>query len=298
MISDSMNISQFILRLLEIAFALYLSKKIIEWFQNWRLTRKEKPQKTEPPKEVRHIPLFSHLESKGRGMIILRNADEKIRVFNNEYPEDLPRESYHNVLTAREGSMSFVSPDGNVNMNNLERIDWALRSYFRMNKGGRMGDTEEFLNRLRIKLQSEQIRNMLVRFRDVSITFPNIMNYESDAGKLYESFSNPNDGLSSGGIKFCVGATKVMHCLFPEFFIMLDKRVAKTICATVPTFGNNYNNFLSYWRAMMICRNELKAWQEENGDLDRLLNLDVPPITLTRIFDKCAYIMNIFPNRF
>lgn len=300
MISDSTTISKVIFRLLEIAFALYLSGKIIEWFQKWRLTRKVKPPKqTEPSKEVRHIRLFSYVGSEGRGMIILRNAKEKIRIFNDEYRNnDLPRESYHDVITAREGNMSFVGHDANVNNNNIIQIDWALRSYFRMNKGGKMGNTEEFVDRLRTKLQSEQIRNILVRFREVSITLPNINNYKSDVEELYNSFSSHNYGLSSDGTMFCVGATKVMHCLFPEFFIMLDRRVAKTIRRITPNFGSNYNNLVSYWQAMMICRNELEAWQEENGDLHNLLNLDNDPTTLTRIFDKCAYIMDIRPNQF
>jgi len=55
-----MDISQVIFRLLEIAFGLYLARKIMEWVQNWRLSRKVKTQKeTELPKEVNHISLFS-----------------------------------------------------------------------------------------------------------------------------------------------------------------------------------------------------------------------------------------------
>jgi thermostable 8-oxoguanine DNA glycosylase len=58
-----MTIPQIIFRLLEIAFALYLARKTREWVQKWRLARKVNPQKrTELPKEVKHIPLFSQLK--------------------------------------------------------------------------------------------------------------------------------------------------------------------------------------------------------------------------------------------
>ncbi|MDP3182491.1 MAG: hypothetical protein Q8M54_06695 [Desulfobaccales bacterium] len=58
-----MTISQVIFRLLEIAFALYLARKTIEWVKKWRLARKVKPQKqTDLPKKVKHISLFSQLK--------------------------------------------------------------------------------------------------------------------------------------------------------------------------------------------------------------------------------------------
>jgi len=49
---------------------------------------------------------------------------------------------------------------------------------------------------------------------------------------------------------------------------------------------------------MKVCIKELKEWKEENGDFDSLPKLDVGfgPTTLTRIFDKCAFIMAIQAN--
>lgn len=318
-----MTLPQILCRAIEIMLVLYVARRIHLWFKNEPLKR---PVKFEPrafpkgsifqktsseltlgPKDrllkakkgfsPRH-PQKTRIVMKGKfmgGMIILRNAAEKIIAFN-ENPKDRPRESYHQVLTAREGNMSFVTPDGNVNKNNLEKIDLALRSYFSMNRGGRMGETEEFLDRLIVNLQKEQIRKILARLREVSITFPEIKDYKSDAEELYDSFSNPNGGLSIDGTNFCVGATKVMHCLFPELFIMLDRNVAESIRSTNHSFGRNHNNFVSYWEAMRVCKKELEEWQKENGDLDSLLRLDDEPTTLTRIFDKCAFIMAIQAN--
>lgn len=220
-------------------------------------------------------------------MIILENAAGKIKEFNN-YP-DRPRESYHRVLTAREVRRSFVNENGNIMDNHLYLIDRALRSYFMMNRGNRMGRTEEFINKLGNSLRENETRNILANLRDVSITAP-LQNYKSDAKMLYESLSNREQGLSADGTYFCVGATKVMHCLFPELFVMLDQNVGKAV-GYRPA---QYNNFGFYWNVMDICRKELEEWQEIHNNTDSLLQLDTPPTTLPRIFDKCASIMGIW----
>ena len=320
-----MTLPQILCRAIEIMVVLYVVRRTQLWFKKTPLRR---PVKFEPrafpkgsifqktsseltldPKDrllnakkgfsPRH-PQKRRIVMKGKfmgGIIILSNAAEKIRAFN-ENPNDRPRESFHQVLTARKGSMSFVDHEGNVGKNHVKLIDWALRSYFIMNKGNKMGTKEEFIERLGTKLQKEEIRNILVKFREISITIPEIEDYKSDAKKLYDSFSNPNGGLSRDGTHFCVGATKVMHCLFPELFIILDRNVAKTIRRTTRSFGSNHNNFVSYWQTMRVCIKELKEWKEENGDFDSLPKLDVGfgPTTLTRIFDKCAFIMAIQAN--
>jgi len=221
-------------------------------------------------------------------MIILENAAEKISEFNN-YPKDRPRESYHNVLTARAGRVSFVNENGNITVQHLHLIDWALRSYFMMNRGNRMGSEEEFVKRLENNLHDNEIKNILARLRNLTITAQYLQDYKSDAEKLYESFSNCKHGLSADGSCFCVGATKAMHCLFPELFVMLDQNVGKAVGYR----SSQHNNFWSYCKVMDICRNELEEWKEMYGSTDSLLQLDLAPTTLPRIFDKCASIMGI-----
>ena len=221
-------------------------------------------------------------------MKILENAAEEIREFN-DYPKDRPRESYHRVLTARAGRGSFVNENGDIIDRHLYLIDWALRSYFMMNRGNRMGGTEEFVNKLGNNLRDNETKTILARLRDVTITAHDLQEYKSDAEKLYESLSNSEHGLSADGTYFCVGATKVMQCLFPELFVMLDHNVAEAVGYR----PGQHNNFWSYWKVMDICRNELEEWKEIHGSNDSLLQLDLPPTTLPRIFDKCASIMGI-----
>jgi len=211
-------------------------------------------------------------------MEVLSHAAEKIEEFNSY--ADRPRESYHQVLTARAGQ-TLVLENGNISDAHLYLIDWALRSYFMMNRGNRMGNTEEFVNRLRNKLMDNEINSILIRLRDVSITALNLHDYQLDMEKLYESLSNCERGLSVDGTYFRVGATKVMHCLFPELFVMLDQNVGKAVGYR----AGQYNNFQSYWHVMDICREELTEWEGIYGTTDTL--------PLPRIFDKCASIMGI-----
>jgi len=219
-------------------------------------------------------------------MYILKNAEQKIAKFNSGISSKV--KFYHDVLNAREENKSLVDESGNIGENSLSMIEKALRHYFKMARGGRMGSEEEFIKKLESKLESDKIRRILARLRDVSIVSPNLEDYKSDAEKLYEPLSNCENGLSVDRTGFYVGATKVMHCLFPELFVMLDQNVAKTVLNLRPP---QYYNFTQYWKAMNKCRNELMEWQKLYGNTDSLLELDLKPTTLTRIFDKCASTM-------
>ncbi len=225
-------------------------------------------------------------------MYILKDAAEKISRFNSNL-KDRPRGSYHRVLDARAGRESFVDEDGSVSGEYLEMIDWALRSYFMMNRGNKMGSEADFVGKLKNKLASDEIKEILARLRDVTIMYVNLEDYKSDAEELYESMSNRNSGLSADKTHFCVGTTKVMHCLFPEFSVLLDKKVAEVVLKR----SSNYNNFPSYWKVMRRCQDELIEWQRIFGNAASLLNTDWTPTTLTRIFDKCATIVGKEKNR-
>ncbi len=90
-------------------------------------------------------------------MIIFQNAADKLNRFNNN-PHDRPRESYHSVLSARgAGRISLVAENGTVSTQNIRLIDWALRSYFMMNRGRKMGSEDDFIMRLENKLRDEPL---------------------------------------------------------------------------------------------------------------------------------------------
>ena len=220
-------------------------------------------------------------------MKILAHAAEKIEKFNNS--PDAPRESYHRILKTRVGANSVIDHHGSVYNEHLIMVDKALRSYFGMNRGNKMGSTEQFVSKLRNKLANNKARNILATLRGITTMYPNLDVYKSDAQELYESLSNRKNGLSADGTRFCVGTTKVIHCLLPELSVMLDKNAAKGVRVYYPV-TYNYNNFISYWEVMTICKDELLEWQNLYGSIDSLLNLDPEPTSLTRIFDKCAIV--------
>jgi hypothetical protein len=85
-----------------------------------------------------------------------------------------------------------------------------------------MGGSESFVSKLGNILRDNETKNILAQIRDLTITAHNLQEYKLNSENLYESFSNPEHGLSADGTYFCVGATKVLHCLFPELFVMLD----------------------------------------------------------------------------
>ena len=109
---------------------------------------------------------------------------------------------------------SVVGRGGNASNKILVMIDKALRGYFMMSRGNRMGSEEEFVNRLRNKLASDGTKKILAILRDVTIMSPNIKHYKLDAEELYGPFSSPEDGLSSDGSRFCVGTT--VHKCYPN----------------------------------------------------------------------------------
>ncbi len=240
--------------------------------------------------EAKEVSLM--IEQKYGRLRILSNAKNKLARYNSQY--EPVREYYLDVLRARGNNKSLIGPIGKVSMGSLGKVEKALRSYLRMDRGGMMEVNKEgssFTERLNRKLRRDDIRVILRKLRDVHILSPGLHQYEPDARHLYECLSAPGEeGLAKENKSFCVGATKIMHCLFPELFVMLDKEMAKALYHNgYRDRKGKYNNFTTYWKeAMQACHDELEAWREIYGSTDSLLELDGErPTTLVRIFDKC-----------
>ncbi|MFC1995206.1 hypothetical protein ACFLVK_02220, partial [Chloroflexota bacterium] len=215
--------------------------------------------------------------------IILNDAGQKISAFNSNAKDNDPGD-YHSVLLAIRESSSIVGMNGRVADEHLDMIDKALRGYFMMNRGNRMGSKAVFVPRLMEVLTSGGMARLLASLRNVTILPPSLENHRLDSEALYEALSNCESGLSDDNTYFCVGATKIMHMLCPKLFVMLDKNVGKACGYS----AGQYNSFQAYWTVMNICHNELNEWIKEHGSSNTLLHLDPKPTSLTRIFDKCA----------
>jgi hypothetical protein len=222
---------------------------------------------------------------------IFKNVGEKIKKYDEQRRGKLYNEAYQSVLKARGENSSLVDDDGNVSEESLKTIEKALKK-FGMARFGKMDD--KFVDKLRKKLNDTKA--ILVKFRNLQIESQDWQRYEEDVKKLYDTLSvGGKDGLSADGDRFDVGATKIMNFLFPELFVMVDKNVATTLTklglVKFSRKGSTHHYcFEKYWKVMRICYDELGQYKK-HGDLSDLLKLDKWPTTLTRIFDKCAFVM-------
>lgn len=228
--------------------------------------------------------------------VILENAEEKIRCYNNQRSAKSYNIAYHNVLGARHRSVSLVNEDGSVSEESLRVIVDGLKA-FRMGRqiGGQMWGT--FLEKLREKLRKDENREILKRLRTLRIESEEWKEHRDEIEKLYKELSTEGESsLHTGKKRFDVGATKIMNFLFPELFVMLDRNVAKTLnqlgLIKIRRKGSTYEFSPEiYWQVMKICKMELEEYQKRHDDLQSLLDMDDEPTALTRIFDKCTFAM-------
>jgi len=216
---------------------------------------------------------------------ILNGAKQKLQSYNSQKSPN--RKYYLDCLVAAGKPQTLVDSKGNVSDSNLQLIYKALRYYLGMNKFGVMGTREGFTSRLEVKLTDNNVQSILIKFTNVDILSVNITSYRKDAKQLYDHLSSPGPGgLSANGNSFCVGATKIMHLLYPNLFVILDSVMAEALWHNGYRKKRwQYNNFDTYWdEAMLCCLQELQAWGNTRG----LLKLDTDEYTtLVRVFDKC-----------
>jgi hypothetical protein len=228
------------------------------------------------------------MQSQSSQLRILNNASSKIKRFYHKVNPN--RQYYLNVLKARNSSGTVVEPSGNINMSYLRLIEEALRKYFGMARV--MAKTSPFIAGLNSILMTNTIQSSLKTLRGARILSPSLNQYVSVAQVLYNSLSASGPrSLAAKGCNFPVGATKIMHCLFPEFFIILDSHVAGALYNNGYLLRKSgYNNFDTYWKGMQTCHNELQVWCEIYGSANSLLQLDPQrPTTPVRIFDICCW---------
>lgn len=223
---------------------------------------------------------------------IFEKVKDKIEKYDMQRKGQQYNNAYQEVLNARAGNNSLVDEDGIVSERSLKRIEEGLRK-FEMARFGKMDS--KFSDKLKKKLQRDDIKEILKKFRNMRIESQEWQKYRDAVKKLYDILSaGGSDGLSADGDRFDVGATKIMNFLFPELFVMVDKHVTETLVRKglirISRKGGTWDySFESYWRIMEICNYELGQYRERYGSVQSLLEMDKQPTTLTRIFDKCCF---------
>ena len=223
-------------------------------------------------------------------MIILKDARKKIEEYNRNYGKyDM---AYEFLLTKYRNSGFFIESSGHVSQETIEIIRHCLENFdmkFIMRK-----DFSDVLFKKLQPLTSELQTLKNERFETVDLT----------SSKIKESMRALYDALVEYGAnslhiqqkRFDVGATKIMHFLHPELFIMIDSNVADVLKKyySLPYRSGTLKeySFDKYHHAMIIYRNEIKLWIDSGKTLGELLSFDRQPTTVTRALDKCAYVMN------
>jgi len=230
---------------------------------------------------------LKRLEDVGKVVRVFENAAEKISKYNSYdalCKDERYNSAYHKILNARKDRSCLVDKDGNVDEDSLAIVEEGLIA-FDMDRQ----INNHFRDRLRKKLNDVDTKVLLKRFTKFTIFSSNIEDIKSDTKDFFETLrATGHDGLSSRGDQFGVGATKIMNFLFPKLFVIADQWVRKGLRKT------GFMDFQKYWSILMICRRELKEWQQTHGNFEDLTALDQQPTTLTRIFDKCAFVMGKF----
>ena len=183
-----------------------------------------------------------------------------------------------------EAERSARDENGSISDASVRLVENTLIA-FEMKKYGQMDD--QFGDKLKRKLEDDETKILLRNFRKLAILSSDIESTRVGARFLFEKLSEAKDGLDARGDRFGVGAAKIMNFLFPELFVIMDSFVIKGLGLS------GFPDFRNYWSIMTRCREELREWQQKFEGLESLTCLDQKPTTLTRIFDKCAFVMGL-----
>jgi hypothetical protein len=221
--------------------------------------------------------------SREKQLDILNNAAIKVKTYNE--PKDANRRkrgrrynfAYHEILQHQP----LVDESGRVGTDSLNLIVKGLKQFDMNRQMDRL-----FGQRLEGKLGDGDTPRIITELRRARIDKADLWQLKDRVEALYQRLAEAGDrGLAILGKRFDVGATKIMNFLLPEFSVIVDHNVADALNKT------SLHQFERYWWVMASCRRELDAWRELNGDLSSLLEVDENPTTLTRIFDKCAFVV-------
>jgi hypothetical protein len=150
--------------------------------------------------------------------------------------------------------------------------------------GRTMGDG--FPERLQRSLQTARMNPQIDRFHECRLSAVDLSEYSSGIEAVYECLARA--GALHPQKQSHVAATKILHWLFPDLFLMLDSRVAGTFrdyCgiefrkSTQPGYSVE-----KYMQCLRLAQDDIRSFGPERF---RLLEANTPE---ARIFDKIAWI--------
>jgi hypothetical protein len=206
--------------------------------------------------------------------LILRNAKQKICAFNKIglHYNLIAKEVYERRRSCDPFSQSFT-----------QHIIAALIAF---DIGRMMGKVEEaydfegkgFGSRLNLKLG--RIRQNLKGLMSLSLTEIDLHTHKQDILKAYRELSGGEGALNKHG-HFYVGATKILHFLNPELFIIVDSHAAEAFLK-VHGIKPGYSS-QKYWHCMAFAQKDIQTY-----GLERFKAHD-PGTPITTIYDKLTF---------
>lgn len=157
--------------------------------------------------------------------MITENAQRKINKFNSEGLH------YNLVADAAYEKRKLIS-----NPFGIEYQSYIIAALISFDMGRMMGQggskkydikADGFAKLLRNKLKT--IEKYLIKLADYSLTDLDIEKEKLNIKKAYHELSNDGpEGLNQKGYKFHVGATKILHFINPNLFIIVDSNAARS----------------------------------------------------------------------
>lgn len=229
--------------------------------------------------------------------MILDNAAEKIQHFNRiaiHYEA-----VYHYVIRRRVDTKDLFDTDF------LDDITAGLISFDmqRMMGGAKymIEGREAWASKLKDALQRHASFLSQVKTLNLQSVQLDKGNLDQKIAAVFDDLSDPaHSGLNrrKESERFHVGASKILHFLIPDFFIILDSNARNELAKNHP-FRKHETDGASYVRAMQLYQVELTKWSQAKGDPDykELIALDsswkrfngVSTTPLPRIVDKCTF---------
>jgi hypothetical protein len=203
---------------------------------------------------------------------IMRRRRETVDIYHDDFLDDIAAALVCFDMQRMMGSQKYMADVAHAWANRLERALQPHSSSLDHCRSLRLQDAD-----VRDRGFAESVRLL---FDDLERRGP-------------EGLNRRNEGED-----FYVGASKILHFLVPDLFIILDSNARREL-SRYHSFSKSRKDGLSYLTAMACYQRELTEWSGSHDDPDfqKLVALDsswrrfggVRETPLRRILDKCAF---------
>lgn len=230
-------------------------------------------------------------------LAILKDASDKVTRFNKigVHYEAV----YHHVIRKRM-AISEIYDDEYIDCITAGLISFDMQRFMGTDKYLATGN-ECWGVRLKNKLNPHRSDLEFVRSFKIQNIDLQDKDLKSAISAIYDSLAEPgNDGLSVRNKRemFRVGATKILHFLIPDLFVIIDSNAERELKKHYNYSKPNISGE-RYLQSMKFYQGELNSWKGIHSDpnFDRLIKTDNAWRTyrgdrstpIPRIIDKCTF---------